>query len=169
MKSNIERSVYLRDRARELGLCDEWFSKWDDDSTSSTLIHKFITGADFCIEHDYPTIDEIKELFTREELRNGGIYVDEDDIFVESPRYPMLLGDTTATFEYSGSDVADIYVRHRSTLTVAISDFSRVSVNVYDKAKVHVVNTGVVAVYVYKYGGEVTFEGNVVVRERRKK
>lgn len=164
--TNKERSVYLRECARRAGLCDEWYSSWSDDSGLYALVDKFVRGQDFCVEHDFPKITDILSLFTRAELRDVGVYVDEEDVFVESPSNPVVLGDTMMRIEYSGSDVGDVYVRHNSDVTVMVSDMSVVSVNVYDRAKVHIVGGSVNPVRVYRYGGDVTFEGNVVKRER---
>lgn len=167
--NDVERSIELRETARRVGLCDEWYGSWSEDCGLYELAEKFVKGQDFCVVHDYPKIDDIMRLFSRDELRSIGVYVDEDDICVESPSTPVVLGDTSMRIEYVGTDVGDVYVRHNGNVSVLASDMSVVSVNVYDNSTVHVVGGSISPVNVYHYGGVVTFEGNVVVKERRKR
>lgn len=54
----------LRDHAVSYGLCQQWQNDWQDNKNQQELIDMYIRGIDFCIEHDYPTVDYIKNNFT---------------------------------------------------------------------------------------------------------
>lgn len=162
------RSVALRESARACGLCDKWYGEWKGNESARTLLRKFVEGIDFCIANDWPKIDMINECFTKEELRDGGVYLDEDDVLLESVKNPVLIGSSSARLEYSCYDVADVYVRHSCEATVVVSDMARVSVNAYDRCKVFIENTGGYPVFVYRHGKcAVEYDGNVVIRERK--
>ena len=54
-----EISLALKSEAVSLGLCQEWTSKWNNESKES-LVEKYVKGIDFCIEHNYPSLAFMK-------------------------------------------------------------------------------------------------------------
>lgn len=55
-----ELSNTLKNRAILLGLCTEWTEGWGNPDKQG-LIDKYLHGIDFCIKHDYPTVDFIEK------------------------------------------------------------------------------------------------------------
>ena len=59
-----------------MGLCKQWTSEWSKDSSRDELIDKFVRGLDFCIEHDWPSVDVMKRDFG-DVIHRHGVYADE--------------------------------------------------------------------------------------------
>ena len=124
-----------------MGLCKQWTSEWSDGSSRDELVDKFVRGLDFCIEHDWPSVDVMKRDF----------------------------GDVIQ--RYSGNSVGDVYVRHDSRACIAVNGLARVHVTVYDRGVVSVCCDEDAQCFIYLHGGEVlSLEGNgkIVVRDKRK-
>ena len=47
----------LRGHAVSYGLCTQWQGDWQNNKSQQELIGMYIRGIDFCIEHDYPTVE----------------------------------------------------------------------------------------------------------------
>lgn len=54
----------LRGHAVSYGLCTQWQGDWQNNKSQQELIGMYIRGIDFCIEHDYPTVEYIKAILT---------------------------------------------------------------------------------------------------------
>lgn len=162
---NKELNRYLRSEARVMGLCDQWYDGWEKDSTRQELIEKYVRGIDFCISHDFPCLDFIRENFPRFQLRENGIYVDEGGV-IERAGVVIVLGDSDLVVRVSGFMVCTLYVRHGSHVDVDVSGSGRVFIECYDESVVRVSAVEESKAFVYHYGGSVEFEGSVVVREK---
>lgn len=135
-----ELSIVLRELARsqKVGLCDEWYSEWADDSDLDALLDKFVRGQDFCIVNDYPSLPFVRDhlLRYRDALHRHHIYVDESvDLVAVSGTY-IFLGRCTGRIEVSGLVAVSLYCRHDSELEVSALHGSRVFVSVYDRSRV---------------------------------
>lgn len=156
----------LREQARGFGLCDKWYDGWDRRSSEQELIDKYLKGIDFCIKHDYPTLSFIKENFNHKRLLMNGIFVDES-VDTSNVQTLVLLGNSSGVSRYDGLHVGNIYLRHTSQLTVEASDSAKVFIEAWENCKLRVVATGSSKVFVYWHGGEVTKQGNVIIRDKR--
>lgn len=163
---NRELNKALRDRARDLGLCDKWYDEWDKDCTRQELIEKYLKGIDFCIKHDYPKLYFIKTFFPNEQLAMNGIFVDEN-IDALNVNTAVALGKSTGTIRYEGQHAGTIYTRHESSIEVTAMEGARVFVEVWDDSKVKVITDEESKAFVYWHGGEIVRSGNVTVRNRR--
>lgn len=96
----------------------------------------FKKGMDFCIEHDFPSMDFINENFSPQELHDNGIWVNEslDNKTLSNGIY-IALGDTTGTVRIGRWCAVTIYLRHESKLNIVAEEFSRVFVRLYDSAE----------------------------------
>ena len=160
----------LRVRARELGLCDKWYRGWDMHSTKQELIEKYLEGIDFCIQHDYPKLEFIREFFPKNLLERNGVYLDEE--ISDTQRRPtqpivVMLGKSKGELRYNSGCVANIYLRHQSEATIEAADGARVFVEVYENAKLIAKCDDFSKLFVYQHGGEVTADENVKVRDKR--
>lgn len=79
----------LRGHAVSYGLCTQWQGDWQNNKSQQELIGMYIRGIDFCIEHDYPTVEYIKGNFDRSLLHQNHIFVDE----------PVIGGDNGVKLE----------------------------------------------------------------------
>lgn len=163
----MNRSEYLKEKARSIGLCDQWYKEWGDSNDCVSLIDKFVAGQDFCIEHNFPSLEDIERLFTRDELRSCGVYLNEKDVLVESSCRAIVLGDSSIRLDYGYLDVADIYIRHNSSAEIHVDADALVYINIYDNASVHVVSKGIHPPHVYVHGGSCTHDGLCFIRDRR--
>ena len=71
---------------------------------------------------------------------------------------------------FDGMVCCDIYVRHDSEITIDCTRMSKVFINLYDNAKVKVMQKDVASVYVYKHGENCSVEtdGDVMLRSSGK-
>ncbi len=157
----------LRDRARELGLCDQWYKEWDKNSTRQELIDKYLNGIDFCIANDYPNIVFIKEYFPDSLLRKNEIYLN-CTAEVKNARKVVLLGESKVNAVVEGMASSDIYVRHGSELNVVATDGARVFVEMYEDSKVKAVADAESKIFIYQHGGHAEGGRNVNIRDKRK-
>lgn len=158
----------LRDRAIELGLCEQWQGEWDKDRTQDELIKMWKKGSDFCFElHDFPNKEFIKAYFDRKVLNDNLIFVDEVVNSVNGGDGTWVLnGKCTGKISFSGFAAARLHIRHDCEVSIEASEMSKVFVSVYDKAKISVRQSGSSKVYVYKKSPvcKVSADGDVMVR-----
>lgn len=134
---NTELSQRLKTEARNLGLCDEWFSKWEPTCSQQELIDKYIKGLDFAIKHDFPTPDFIDQHFDKELLHKNQIYCnDQIDVYGGGNGFYVINGDCAGQIHFHTCATATVYVRHNSKLKIKATRLSRIIVKVHDNAQV---------------------------------
>lgn len=155
----------LRGYAVSYGLCTQWQGDWQNNKSQQELIEMYIRGIDFCIEHDYPTVEYIKGNFDRSLLHQNHIFVDEPVTGGDNGVY-VLNGKCSGKFSFSKFTAATLHLRHDSELTLEVEDCAKVFVSVYDRAILHVRQSDMAKVYVYVHGKncKVEADGNVMVR-----
>lgn len=126
-------SIELRNKARELGLCNEWFNEWSDTSSKQELIDKYITGIDFALQHHYPTNQYIKDNFELELLRKNNILVDDERNLL-NPSVAVILGNTKTKIRVNGLSRSVIYIRDNSVVDIIAKNKSFVIVHLFDNA-----------------------------------
>ena len=156
-------SEELKKQAVSLGLCSEWTTGWGYPDKGD-LCKKYVDGIDFCIEHDYPSVDYMIENFDGV-MQSYGIFVD-DVISKKNIPFAVLNGATKATIKLDGYAASRIYLRHDSELELVALDNSKTFVSVYDDAKLTVLATGSAKVYVYAYGSRCKINGNAIVKRK---
>lgn len=156
----------LLNQAVSLGLCTEWTEQWGSPDQQA-LIDKYLHGIDFCIDKGYPTNTFIKENFDRDILHKNNIFVDEDVQKRNMSHTAVLNGSCKGTLLFDGFSICDLYVRHDSEVTIDCSQYCKIFINVYDRAKVNVIQRGIASVYVYIHGEDcvVETEGDVLQRK----
>lgn len=162
-KKNL--SEEMKEKAVSLGLCAQWTSEWERNSSIDEMVEKFVKGIDFCIAKNWPTVDIIKRYFG-EAGHKRGVYADEN-VSLKNPKMLILNGECVANIEYEWMDSGEIYVRHNSSLHLKAKGLSRVFVNLHNDAEVHIEVEDSARVFVYQYGGKVVeAKGDVTVRDR---
>lgn len=164
--TNKELSITLREEARFLGLCDEWYGKWVDDCSKDELINKMYAGIDFVIEHHWPSNDVIKARFDINTLRRRNVFVDDKRSFVNA-RESLILGKSDITARYNAWQHGVIYVRDDSTLNLTAKNYSFVLVHVYERAVVNAVQEGKARIAIVKHSSDttITTSGDVRLRD----
>lgn len=171
MMTRTSKERRLSDRMKEeaisLGLCAQWTGEWKDGSSKDDMAEKFVKGIDFCIKHDWPSVEVMKQEFG-EVMHKHGIYADET-LHKANPDVMVLNGRCDAAVTSKDFCVSDIYVRHKAKLRLTVKDHAYVHVSMYDEATVEIDCRDDAKCFVYHYGGKVKTKGKVVVREREKK
>lgn len=171
-----ELSIKLREDARKVGLCDEWYKEWDDDTTKAELIGKYKRGLDFCIKHRWPSMAFIKKHFTQDFLRDNGILVDD------TRSYPVrdanrrlvylkdfvLLGESNATIRYSfRPHMCNVWAMDTSKVKVDVKYGAFILIHLFDNATADVVTDLVSKVTVIRHSNKtsVTRSGCVTIKD----
>lgn len=161
-----ELSMVLKRKAVMCGLCAQWQSEWGSAETVESLIGKFKRGIDFCMENGFPGADFIDAHFDRGVLHKFHIYVNEAVELCDVDDDVVCVGNCRLSVRQGDFHTGQLYVSGCSRVEVTTSGFARFPVTVYDEGVVNYVNEGFNRQFVYKYGGEVDFKGNVIVRVR---
>lgn len=160
-------SEELKKKAIALDLCKEWTDGWVNPNLDE-LCEMFISGIDFCIKNDYPSLEYIKKHFGVI-AENHGIFVDTE-INLHNPDVAILMGSTKGSIKLSGYTSRDIYVRHNCEVNIKVKDKAKAFIRVFDNAKVTVENESSSRVFVYQYidrfKGKIDTFGDVLVRVR---
>lgn len=161
-----ELSMFLRDKAREAGLCDQWYGEWEDSTTEEELIDKYKRGFDFMLKTGFVSSDFIKRHFDKDLLHRNNIYISED---FEREMHGMCIitGNSKGVVNIPIVGFAEINVCEESDVEINVPLLSRVFVKVHNNANVKVVLRGKEAkCFVYQYGGHVEADEGVTVRDR---
>lgn len=130
-----EISNVLRQLGRMQGMCDDFYRNWK--YSIGELLEMYKRGQDFCIEHDYPPLDFIRENFDRKVLAGHGIYVDEElDLEITRSGVYIFLGDCSGRVHFKEWCAADVYLRHGSDIEIESSDMAKVYISLYDGSNV---------------------------------
>ena len=127
----------LRDKAIELGLCDQWQGLWSNDWNDNKMIAKYKEGIDFCLANDFPSVEYIKSHFNKQELRNGGVFVD-DKHSVLNAKMIVVRGCSDITARYNGNTVAEVYVTDNSKLRLYAKNHCHVILHILGNAQVDI-------------------------------
>ena len=159
-------SARLKEEAISLGLCTQWQREWNEHSSDSELLEKYIRGIDFCIAHDWPSPKFIRKHFDKAFLHQWGLFVDET-VALSRRSTLVFLGSCSGCLAVDGIELKNVYIRHRGNVSIEAKGHARVYVSIYDDVKLSCVCDDGAKIFVYQYGGSVEASGNVVVRERR--
>ncbi len=157
-------SEKMKNEAVGLGLCQQWTDEWGV-ATKYEMAEKFIDGLDFCIAHNWPTVETIKNEFG-DIMHEYGVYADET-VHTTGDGTIVINGHCDGSVTFDGMSVGNLYVRHTSEIRVNVCGYSYVHISVYDDASVEVVCDATAKCFVYHYGGKVDAKSsNVIIRER---
>lgn len=153
----------LRGMARNLGLCDEWFGKWEDTTDSQGLIDKYFEGVDFPLKYHWPSNEYIKENFGRDILHKNNIIVDEKRSAL-NPDKAMVLGNSDATIRINGNSHSVIYARDCSSLKIYAKNAAFVIVHLFETAHAEIQAKDKSSVLALKHSVKATVKAQGAVR-----
>jgi hypothetical protein len=127
----------LRDKAVNLGLCDQWQGLWSKDWDDRKMIERYKEGIDFCLANDFPSVEYIKSHFSKEELRKGGLFMD-DKHSVLNAKMIVVRGRSDITARYNGNTVAEVYITDVSKLRLYAKNHCHVVLHILGDAQVEI-------------------------------
>lgn len=158
-------SKRLKGEAVKLGLCEQWQGEWPDGASKDDMAEKFVRGQDFCIKHDWPSVNVIKRYFG-DVMHRHGVYADEGCFLSNVPTL-IFVGNCEGHVVIDGRHTSTIYVRHTSKVEVKAKGEARVFVSVYDDAVVETEAEEYAKIFVYRHGGSIAkADGDVIVRDK---
>lgn len=156
----MELQELLKKQAINLGLCQQWQDEWGSPDVDS-LCDKFIRGIDFCIKHDFPSVDEVKYHFKREDIERNGIFAHEGTKSVSNGQKNVIsMGESEVDVHVPDYGVCDIYVRHNSKVNLHVGNNAFVYVTVMNDSVLNVCSKGEASKIKTSY-----FSGTIIGKE----
>lgn len=140
----------LAEMARKAGICKEGFERIASSESIEELLFYYIEGIDFCLEHDFPSKEYLKEK-GEGVIEKYGIHIDSE-VKSRNARNMVLLGDCHAHCVYDTYTVGQLFVKHSTVATVEASDSAYLVIDCFDNSVVNVVASGFSKVLVNVYG-----------------
>lgn len=168
MTMNNKVTKHLAKAAQANGICTTWLNELKSLDDKDALVDMYIRGIDFCLEHDYPSNDFIRENF-KGVMEKHGVFLD-DAIALQNQSKCISLGKTNGKVTATGFSVSEVWAKHDSALNIVAKDNAFVMVDVYDNAVVNVIASDRAKVCVNHHGGKVIQKatGDAVVKIREK-
>ena len=73
---NNKVTKHLAKAAQANGICTPWLNELKSLDDKDALVDMYIRGIDFCLEHDYPSNDFIRENF-KGVMEKHGVFLDD--------------------------------------------------------------------------------------------
>lgn len=125
-------------QAKELRMCDKVHKAWYGRELSvDELFDLYYQNLDFCTDNRWPSNEEAKELFTREELRSHGVVIDETWSLL-NPTHSIYLGSAQGCIRYNSFCVGRTTIMGSSSCDISVKGHAIVTIHVYDKANIRV-------------------------------
>lgn len=159
----MELSDLLLNEAINQGLCQPWQENWKGDMDSLMSMYK--RGIDFCIEHDYPSLDIIRR-YLKGKTEDYNIYVDSDSEATVYADTVVVLGDSKMKIWIADYGVVSLYLLHNSEVSIFCGPHSKISVESYNDSVVKVRRTTNVSVY--RYDNSIVEGDNVKIYNRER-
>ena len=162
-------SAEMAEMATRKGICKEGFERIASCDTIEEMLHYFIEGIDFCLEHDFPSKEHLLK-YGSGLIEKYGIWVDWDVVGINE-RTTVLLGHSTAHLSYNGHSVSQLFIKHQSEAKVKAFDDSYLVIDCFENSKLHVIAEGASRVIINMYGNaavEFIERGTAQVRLIRK-
>lgn len=157
----------LKKEAIDLGLCEGWQRMWREYWDREKLLQKYKEGIDFCIIHDFPKNEFIKQNVPLDLLRKYYVLVD-DTWSLLNPNSAVLQGNSSSNIRFNGWNAGTIYIRHTSTANITAKNMSFVIVHLFDNAKVTCFSTDKAKIVALRHSENACAEnlgGNVAIKD----
>ena len=138
----VSKSVLLRESARGVGLCDEWYGGWGDDESDADLVRRYVRGIDFSVRTGWPDVGLIRSLFDASFLEGCGVYLDcVHDVCLERA-VCVFVGDCDCEVSVVDFGTCTLHVLCKSRLRVCCGLGSRVQMRLHGGSCVTVRHRG---------------------------
>lgn len=160
IKDLVEKLVRIGGKYQ---LCVKFRDELKRAKTTRDLVQIYLSGLDFCLGYNYPPLACIENDFkgVREAM---GVFVSEP-VNVKNYRKVVMLGDCYGTLTYDDFEVAQIFVKHSSQVTIIASDHANISVDCFDSSVVNIMASTGTKVTIFRYiGATVHTSGDGIVK-----
>lgn len=153
----------LATEAKAKGICSEWYNFILSAPSKERLITLFIKGLDFCIYNDFPAAHLRAEFAGIRQ--HYGIFVN-DRINVKSSRNIIAFGTSEGKADFTNFDVAQIWARDDTRITVRVRNNAFVCIDIADRAEIEIIASDAARVSVFLHGGTYTSKptGNAKIK-----
>lgn len=135
---NIQQLIL--DSGTKAGMCQKFQGELlSGEKSIDQLCSMYHRGLDFCIEHNFPSRDIVRQ-FRREDLARNGIYYDVDNYDIINQKHIVVNGKSDVDIYVRG--ISDIYLRDNTKARLHVEDNAFVYVTLYNASQVSVVLRG---------------------------
>ncbi len=155
----------LQKEAQALGACSPGLLDLKNTGDNkAALVQLYLSKLEFCLEHDFPSNDFIRE-HGKGIIEDFGVFLD-DKIDITNYRKCVALGNTSGEINITSYGVSQIFAKHTSDLVINASGNAFVQVYLYDDAELTIQAHDRAKVRVNKFGGKITAanDGESVVK-----
>lgn len=129
----MELQEELKQQAISLGLCKQWQDEWGNPDIAE-LCNKYIRGLDFCIKHDYPSLDYLERNF-KGKVEKYGIYINDNATVLNQRN--IIANGSCKLFVEAGV-VCDVTIRHTSEIHIVATNNAFVYVSMHDNSRLFI-------------------------------
>ena len=131
----MDKYKHLKEDGIAHGMCQKMQDEWVEPNLAQ-LCRMLFRGMDFCIEQDWPSVEQMKSVAPAEEAARYGVYYEDG---VASGQVNICaLGDAAVHVYVPAFGTCDIYARHNSKVYVHLAEHAFCYVSVLDNANVFV-------------------------------
>lgn len=131
----MELQEKLKQEAVKLGLCEQWTNEWGNPDQDE-LCEKFVRGLDFCIKHNWPDVEFIKNNFDLDLIERHGIYVRDGAAI--NKKYVVVLGDAIVDVVMLEPIPCDITVLHNATVNIRLHNDRLCYITAKNNCHIHI-------------------------------
>jgi len=131
----MELQEQLKEEAIALGACEEGIASWGEPDVNA-LCEKYFKYQDFCIKHNWPSVEQIKSA-DREIVEANGIFVDGVGVCNNLPDM-VVMG--SALVEVYVLRPCNLTVRHKGEVNVHVNGGVLCYISMHDDCKVNIVS-----------------------------
>ena len=114
------------------------------------MLEMYVKYIDYSLEYNFPSNKDLVRI-AGDYLSGYGIHV--DDAFRQSNgRFTVLLGKCKADLSYSGYTVAQVFVKHESSVNLVLKDNSFVMLDCFENSIINVIANDNSKITVNAYG-----------------
>ena len=117
------------------GMCEQFQKEWQNPNLAE-LSTFFFRGMDFCIEHDWPSMELARETFDADELAEYGIFIKSGT--AKNKLNVCVLDNSEVHVYVPDLGTCDVFARHNSRVHIHLGYKAFCYVSVYDTARVFV-------------------------------
>lgn len=130
----------------------------------AVMVDEYFSNSDWSFENDFPKIDMLRKYFT--DSQRDGFFVDYQGK-IDPILDVAVFGDSNASLKYCGFEVAQVFVRHNSRLTLEATGNALVNVYLEDNGLVAAYVDHGARVVINQFGGRVEGRGNYITKRRK--
>lgn len=147
----MEVHEVIKREGKQFGMCAEFRNNWGTPTTKE-LCDKYFAGMDFCIQHDFPSLETLHRLYEPNELSKYGVFISDGS--VKNSLHVATLDNSIVDVYVGDYKVCDVYARHRSQVRIHLGNHAIAYVNLYDNASVMIKEKSAnSSIKCFQYGG----------------